>query len=71
MVATLDFEAPGFDLRGIFGSLAKDDLQRAIQLARGFTGEDPRATAILAIARAVLQTKLEKARPAEMMTAPA
>ncbi len=61
MVATFDFEAPGFDLNGIFGSLAEDDLQRAIELARGFTAEDPRAIALLAIARTVLEKKPEKA----------
>jgi len=60
MAATFDFEAPGFDLKGIFSSLAKDDLQRAIELARSFAGEDPRAISILAIARSVFETKPEK-----------
>jgi hypothetical protein len=63
MVATFDFAAPSFDLNGIFGSLAQDDMQRAIELARGFPGEDPRATAVLAIARSVLEKKPERAGP--------
>lgn len=46
--------APGFDLAGIFGSLAREDFNRAIQLAREFKTEAPRAAATLAIARAVL-----------------
>jgi hypothetical protein len=49
--------APGFDLGGIFASLAKDDMNRAIELAKGFTGEAPRAAATLAIARSVLRDK--------------
>jgi hypothetical protein len=57
MVETFDFEVPSFDLKGIFSSLAKDDLQRAIALARGFTAEEPRAIAVFAIARSVLDEK--------------
>ncbi len=43
-----------FDVRGIFASLAKEDLYRAIELAKSYTSDAPRAAAILAIARAVL-----------------
>ncbi len=43
-----------FDLTGIFGELAREDMERAVELARSFTGESPRAVATLAIARAVL-----------------
>jgi hypothetical protein len=57
MVATFDFEAPSFDLSGIFRSLAQDDLHRAIELAQRFTSEEPRAIAILTIARSVLEEK--------------
>lgn len=46
--------APSFDLAGIFGSMARDDFNRALQLAREFKTEAPRAAATLAIARAVL-----------------
>ncbi|HYP53672.1 MAG TPA: hypothetical protein VEQ42_09030, partial [Pyrinomonadaceae bacterium] len=49
--------ADSFDLAGVFSELAKEDLDRALQLARTFTGEAPRATASLAIARAVLDKK--------------
>lgn len=48
------FTADWFDVRGIFASLAKEDLYRAIELAKSYTSDAPRAAAILAIARAVL-----------------
>ena len=63
MVATFDVEVPSFDLRNIFSTLAKDDLQRAIELARRFTGEEPRAIAVLAIAQSVLDEKPKSASP--------
>lgn len=43
-----------FNVTGLFGSLAVEDLFRAVELARGFNHEAPRASATLAIARAVL-----------------
>ncbi len=46
-----------FDLDGIFRDLANQDYDRAVELARGFQGEGPRAIATIAIARAVLETK--------------
>lgn len=46
-----------FDLEGIFRELAKDDFERAVELARGFEGEGPRAVATIAIARAMLEPK--------------
>ncbi len=46
---------PDFDVTGIFEKLAQDDYDRAVELARGFTREAPRAVATLAIARAVLE----------------
>jgi hypothetical protein len=57
MMSTVNFPAPAFDLTGIFLSLAKDDMNRAVALAQTFTGESPRAVATLAIARAVLEDK--------------
>jgi len=49
--------APDFDVSGIFGELAKEDYQRSVELARGFEREAPRASAVIAIARAVLEEK--------------
>ena len=45
---------PDFDIRGIFGQIAKSDYDRAIPLAAGFQAEAARANATIAIARAVL-----------------
>ena len=52
-----DMQEPDFDIKGIFGLLAKDDYDRAVELARGFQGEAPRAAAVIAIARSVLNEK--------------
>jgi hypothetical protein len=49
-----------FDLTDIFMKLAREELQRAADLARTFDGEAPRAFATLAVARAVLDNKGEK-----------
>ncbi|MGI9106457.1 MAG: hypothetical protein ACR2G4_09430 [Pyrinomonadaceae bacterium] len=57
MSMTTNFPAPVFDLAGVFSTLAKDDMTRAVALAQTFTGESPRAVATLAIARAVLEDK--------------
>lgn len=46
-----------FDLEGIFKDLALQDYDRAVELARGFQGEGPRAVATIAIARSVLDPK--------------
>lgn len=46
-----------FDLDGIFRDLAVQDYERAVELARGFQAEGPRAVATIAIARAILQPK--------------
>ena len=46
-----------FDLNGIFRDLADQDYDRAVELARGFQAEGPRALATIAIARAVLEPK--------------
>jgi len=52
-----DNNEPDFDIQGIFGLLAKDDYDRSVQLAGGFQGEAPRAAAVIAIARSVLNEK--------------
>jgi hypothetical protein len=44
-------------LARLFGLLAGDDLNRAIELAKNFTGEDPRATTTLAIVSSSLDQK--------------
>jgi hypothetical protein len=49
---------PDFDVGEIFGALASEDYERAVQLARGFQGEAPRANATIAIARSVLKQKI-------------
>lgn len=52
-----DNPEPDFDLQGIFGLLAQDDYDRAVQLAGGFQGEAPRAAAVIAVAQSVLKEK--------------
>jgi hypothetical protein len=47
----------GFDVEGIFRELARQDYDRAVEVARGFAGEGPRAMATIAIARSVLEEK--------------
>lgn len=49
-----------FDLTDIFTKLAREELQRAADLARTFENEAPRSFATLAVARAVLDNKTEK-----------
>jgi hypothetical protein len=46
--------APDFDVAPIFSVLAAEDYNRAVALARVFQGEAPRAAAVIAIARALL-----------------
>jgi hypothetical protein len=58
---TTNFTVDDFDLDGIFALLAKEDIYRAVELARGFTADAPRAIATLSVARSVLETKKEKA----------
>lgn len=50
-------DAPDFDVAKIFGTLADEDYDRAVDLARGFRDEAPRAAAVIAIARAVIAEK--------------
>ncbi len=52
-----NISAPDFDLTGIFTTLAKADYERAVDLARMFTQEGPRASAVIAIAHSVLDFK--------------
>lgn len=55
MVLVTNATAADFDVLGLFRFLAKDDLNRSIETAKGFAGEAPRAAATLAIARLVLE----------------
>ena len=55
-------DVPDFDVEGIFRELTMRDYERAVELARGFRGEGPRAVATIAIARAVLEPKTTGAR---------
>ncbi len=57
MVVATSASAEEFDLITVFRSLSRSDLLRAIQVAKGFTGEIPRAVATLAIARSVLEKR--------------
>jgi len=57
MVVMTNSTAEDFDLLAVFRHLARADLLRAIQLAKTFTGESPRAVATLAIARTVLEKR--------------
>ena len=43
-----DLPEADFDIKGIFGLLAQDDYDRAVELASGFQGEAPRAAAVIA-----------------------
>jgi len=61
MVVMNQGNAEDFDLIAVFRHLARADLLRAIQLAKTFTGEAPRAVATLAIARSVLEKRKEVA----------
>lgn len=55
--STSNFTVDFFDLNNIFSLLAKDDLARAVEMAKGFSNEAPRSVAILSIVRAVLNQK--------------
>ncbi len=65
--STTNFTVENFDLEGIFASLAKEDLYRSIELARGFTADSPRAVATLAVARSVLDTKKDESTRREAL----
>jgi hypothetical protein len=61
MVLMNNATAEDFDLLSVFRHLAPADLLRAVQLAKTFTGETPRAVATLAIARSVLEKRKDLA----------
>lgn len=46
-----------FDVAGIFTKLANEDYEKTVELARGFQNQAPRANAVIAIARFILEEK--------------
>lgn len=50
-------DTPSLDLSAVFGVLAKEDMTRAVEVARAFKSESPRAVSMLAIVRSVLEEK--------------
>jgi hypothetical protein len=54
-IKVVKVSAEGFELAGVFRLLTKDDFYRSIDLAKSFKNEAPRATAILTVARTVLE----------------
>ncbi len=57
VIRVIPQEIPDFDIAEIFGALANEDYEGAVQLARGFQDEAPRTNATIAIARSVLNKK--------------
>jgi hypothetical protein len=55
--AVSQYPFPDFNVASIFGKLADEDYDKAVELARGFQGEAPRANAVIALARSVLEAK--------------
>jgi len=51
-----------FNVAKAFTALAKADYERAVQMATGFRADAPRASATIAIARAILETKKTPAK---------
>jgi hypothetical protein len=58
---TQNINVESFDLTGLFDALAREDFDRASALARTLKGESPRSVASLAVARAVLVKRAERA----------
>jgi hypothetical protein len=56
-ISVYPHRVPEFDIEEAFGAVANDDYGLAVQLARGFQAEAPRANATIAIARSVLNQK--------------
>ncbi len=56
-VRFINIGGENFSLSNVFSTLAKDDLHRAIDLAKSFKYDAPRASATLSIARSILQKR--------------
>jgi hypothetical protein len=52
-----------FNLQPLFQTLARADMNRAVELAKNFTGESPRAVATLAVATAILNDTAKPKKP--------
>jgi hypothetical protein len=52
-----------FNLPGVFRTLSQENATQAIELARSFEGEAPRATALIAVARGLLSEKPKESGP--------
>lgn len=61
-----------FNLPGVFRSLSQENATQAIEIARSFEGEAPRATALIAIARTLLSEKpsVSGSQPGRAKTSP-
>lgn len=57
MIVSANPGVPDFNVLGLFRALGKEDIFRAVELAKGFTGEAPRAAATLAVASSALNIK--------------
>lgn len=55
MVDMEEYGAPSFGLKNMFSTLAKDDLNRAVDLIKSFSKDSPRAVAVIAIASFVFE----------------
>ncbi|HEX3143127.1 MAG TPA: hypothetical protein VHQ64_04095 [Pyrinomonadaceae bacterium] len=55
--AVSQYPFPDFNVTGIFGELANEDYDKAVELARGFQRDAPRANAVIAVAKSVLDEK--------------
>jgi hypothetical protein len=63
---SVDLSAPAFDLTGVFVSLAREEPERAIELARSLSGAAPRSAALIAIARTLLSSGKRSAAPTQL-----
>jgi hypothetical protein len=64
-IRTMSVSAVDFNLTGLISALTKVDLTRTTDVAKSFKNAAPRATAILAIARALLKTNTSASPPKE------
>jgi hypothetical protein len=65
---TSNFDIPSFDLTGIFSELAREDFNRAADLAKALGGESPRSVATLAATRAILIKRAQRSSDDEEET---
>lgn len=59
-VKFINIGGENFSLSNVFNKLAKDDLHRAIDLAKSFKYDAPRASATLSIARSILEQQTKQ-----------